>query len=44
VSASGTVLEGHGVVPDEAITLDPKALRAGTDPDVAAARRWIVKR
>lgn len=41
VSAGGKVLEGHGVVPDAPVALDPKLLRAGKDPDIVAATRWI---
>nr|MDQ3370192.1 S41 family peptidase [Myxococcota bacterium] len=44
VSVSGTVLEGEGVTPDEPIVLDPRLLRAGKDPDVLAATRWIMRR
>jgi carboxyl-terminal processing protease len=41
VSTSGKVLEGQGVVPDQLVRLDAKALRAGKDPDIVAATRWI---
>jgi carboxyl-terminal processing protease len=41
VSAGGKVLEGHGVTPDVPVALDPKLLRAGKDPDIVAATRWI---
>jgi carboxyl-terminal processing protease len=40
-SAGGKVLEGNGVIPDVPIALDPGALRAGKDPDIVAAIRWI---
>jgi carboxyl-terminal processing protease len=42
VSADGVALEAHGVTPDEAIPLDPAALRAGRDPVIEAAERWIM--
>ncbi len=38
-----TKLEGKGVTPDEIITLDPALLRAGTDPDLKAALKWLKK-
>jgi carboxyl-terminal processing protease len=41
VSAGGKVLEGNGVLPDVPVALDVKALRAGKDPDIVAATRWI---
>ena len=41
VSAGGKVLEGAGVVPDVPVALDLKVLRAGKDPDIVAATRWI---
>jgi carboxyl-terminal processing protease len=41
VSSSGKLLEGAGVTPDVAVTLDLQALRAGKDPDMVAATRWI---
>lgn len=41
VSTDGKVLEGTGVVPDVTVALDAKALRAGTDPDMVAATKWI---
>lgn len=40
-SASGRVLEGAGVVPDEVIELDRGTLVEGRDPVVEAAVRWI---
>jgi carboxyl-terminal processing protease len=40
-TASGKELEGHGVTPDIAVPLDLKVLRAGKDPDIVAATRWI---
>ena len=40
-TASGKELEGQGVVPDVAVELDLKTLRAGKDPDIVAATRWI---
>lgn len=42
VSADGVALEAHGVTPDEVVPLDPAALRAGHDPVVEAAERWIL--
>ncbi|MBU0638409.1 MAG: hypothetical protein KKB50_06050 [Planctomycetes bacterium] len=41
VSAAGGRLEGAGVTPDEEITLDGAALRAGRDPVLEAALKWI---
>ncbi|MGE3343579.1 MAG: S41 family peptidase [Vicinamibacterales bacterium] len=41
VTATGTRLEGVGVVPDEPVVLDPATLAAGRDPDLDAALRWI---
>ncbi len=41
VSAGGKVLEGNGVQPDVPVVLDAKTLRAGKDPDMVAAIRWI---
>lgn len=41
VTADGTRLEGRGVVPDQAVPLDPAALAAGRDPVLAAALGWI---
>ncbi|MCU0712167.1 MAG: S41 family peptidase [Pirellula sp.] len=43
-SASGQVLEGHGVEPDEPIELTRKSLQIETDPVLAAAKRWILSR
>lgn len=40
-TASGKELEGHGVTPDQPVALDLKTLRAGKDPDIVAATRWI---
>jgi carboxyl-terminal processing protease len=40
-TASGKELEGHGVTPDVLVELDLKLLRAGKDPDIVAASRWI---
>lgn len=42
VSADGKPLEGLGVVPDEVVPLDPKALAQGRDPVIEAAERWIM--
>ena len=41
VTADGTRLEGRGVVPDEIVPIDRKALLAGRDPTLAAALAWV---
>ena len=41
VTADGTRLEGRGVVPDEIVPIDRKALLAGRDPTLAAALDWV---
>ena len=41
VTADGTRLEGRGVVPDQAVPLDPAALAEGQDPVLGAALAWI---
>lgn len=41
-SASGRVLEGNGVEPDEPVVLTKQGLRSETDPVLAAAKRWIL--
>jgi len=41
VTADGTRLEGRGVVPDETVPLDRKALLAGRDSTLAAALAWV---
>ena len=41
-SASGQVLEGQGVEPDETIVLTRQLFELDTDPVLAAARRWIL--
>ena len=41
VTADGTRLEGKGVVPDEIVKMDRKALAEGRDPVLAAALAWI---
>ena len=41
-SASGKVLEGNGVEPDEVVAFDRRALLAGKDPVVDKARNWIL--
>ena len=41
VTADGTRLEGRGVVPDETVPLDRKALLAGRDTTLAAALAWV---
>lgn len=40
-SASGKVLEGNGVVPDETITLTPENLSQQVDPVLKRALEWI---
>jgi carboxyl-terminal processing protease len=41
VTADGTRLEGRGVVPDETVPLDRKALLGGRDSTLAAALAWV---
>lgn len=41
ISASGRVLEGDGVAPDEEVPLDRATLLAGNDPVIQAAQKWI---
>jgi carboxyl-terminal processing protease len=41
VTATGQRLEGAGVIPEEPVTLAVDALRAGRDPDLEAALRWL---
>lgn len=41
MSASGRVLEGEGVTPDEVVPLDRATLLQGKDPVIEAALRWI---
>jgi carboxyl-terminal processing protease len=41
VSVTGPRLEGHGVVPDVAVSLSRDALINGNDPVIDAAVRWI---
>jgi carboxyl-terminal processing protease len=41
VTADGTRLEGRGVVPDEIVPIDRKALLAGRDSTLAAALDWV---
>ncbi len=43
ISEGGQPLEGIGVIPDEEVKLTRKALLAGHDPAVDAARAWIQK-
>jgi C-terminal processing protease CtpA/Prc len=40
----GSRIEGRGVVPDDAIPLDRRALLAGRDPAYEAAVTWLVAR
>jgi carboxyl-terminal processing protease len=44
VSATGRRLEGHGVVPDIAVSLTRDALLKGSDPVIEAAVEWIRQR
>lgn len=37
----GVLLEGRGVIPDIPVTLTRKLLLESSDPDVAAAQKWI---
>ncbi|GMV27476.1 MAG: hypothetical protein AMXMBFR58_35070 [Phycisphaerae bacterium] len=41
VSASGRVLEGEGVIPDQEVAVDRATLLAGKDPVIEAAVEWI---
>jgi carboxyl-terminal processing protease len=41
VTGSGMRFEGRGVVPDEPVALDRKALLAGQDPALERALQWI---
>jgi carboxyl-terminal processing protease len=41
VTATGTRLEGHGVIPDEPVTLTRPDLLAGKDPTLGAALAWV---
>jgi carboxyl-terminal processing protease len=41
-SASGRVLEGQGVLPDESITLTRAQFKADADPVLSAAKAWIL--
>lgn len=41
VTSDGTRLEGRGVIPDELVPLDRKALLAGQDAPLEAALAWI---
>jgi carboxyl-terminal processing protease len=43
-SVSGNTLEGHGVVPDQEISLTREALLQGKDPVLEAAVQWIHSR
>ena len=44
ITADGTVLEGHGVIPDIEVTLDRKKLLQGKDSQIEAAVRFIKNR
>ena len=44
ITADGTVLEGHGVIPDIEITLDRNELLQGKDSQLEAAIRFIKNR
>ena len=41
--ADGSRVEGRGVIPDQPMALDAAALRAGRDPVLEAAQRWILQ-
>jgi carboxyl-terminal processing protease len=41
VTSKGRRLEGVGVVPDQAVRIDRRALAEGRDPDLEAALQWI---
>ena len=41
VTADGTLLEGRGVIPDQAVVLTRQDLLAGRDPALDAALEWI---
>jgi len=43
VTETGVRLEGHGVIPDEEITVTREELLAGRDPTLDAAIEWIVR-
>jgi carboxyl-terminal processing protease len=43
ITAAGTVLEGHGVIPDIMITLDRNELLQGNDSQLEAAINFILK-
>jgi carboxyl-terminal processing protease len=43
ITADGTVLEGHGVVPDIEVALDRNELLKGKDPQLEAAIKFILK-
>ena len=44
ITADGTVLEGHGVIPDVEIILDRNELLKGKDSQLEAAVRFIKNR
>ncbi len=44
ITADGTVLEGHGVIPDIEITLDRNELLKGKDTQLEAAVDFLSKR
>jgi carboxyl-terminal processing protease len=41
VTSKGRRLEGDGVLPDQVVPLDVRALAEGRDPVLDAALRWI---
>lgn len=41
VTATGTRLEGRGVIPDVPVKVDSAALASGRDPVLAAALKWL---
>jgi C-terminal processing protease CtpA/Prc len=44
ITADGTVLEGHGVVPDIEVALDRNELLQGKDTQLEAAINFILKK
>jgi C-terminal peptidase prc len=43
MTADGTILEGQGVIPDIAVTLDRRQLLEGTDAQLQAAIRYVTE-
>jgi C-terminal processing protease CtpA/Prc len=44
ITADGTVLEGHGVVPDIEVSLDRNELLQGKDTQLEAAINFVLKK